>query len=223
MNNRSKCLPCFLVLAAVVQAGSANLAQAGPPGDLVFDDGFEETAGELYGWSFNPPPDCPSFDPTPDGLIPDFPPLRFFGGGTLDPDFKIVFGGGTTEFPGNFGVAREIKILSGRYISLSFTVANPLPGDGNGKLDWVAGNGGGTGILTASISRCPGDFTTGLGTGCVKQSSPLRWRNGTSTATLCGLVPGQRYFLNAVYGQAMSPGVNECSQAECDWLVQTND
>ncbi len=177
------------------------------------------SSNDEYG-GFPPPGDCGPTEQPPAGTTHENP-LEIFGQNSrlvVTNNFEGPFGEG---WPAIQNSKEDIFIGRNQWAALGFIAGQAASCTGTGcsrslgRIEWDTSIFGDA-PKVVSISRCPGDFNTELGS-CRVSVSPLLWQYGAGFG--CNLTVGQQYYLNIIHGNAIDPSQTECGANECAALI----
>ncbi len=183
---------------------------------------IQSTGGGGNFAGFNPPADCAATAPPPVGTVRNNPlGVGLTAGVNVVNNFEGFFG---DMWPGLSNVNIVGRMIPNQYVAIGFNTGDLCTGAG---CDRLAGGFSydpsaiGNGLLTVSISRCPGDFSSALGNCRMEGLGTFNWAY-SPFGNSCVLEQGQQYFLNAINAAEDDPSTTSCTNSTglCGWLVK---
>jgi hypothetical protein len=175
-------------------------------------------------------PECSS-RPAPVGITQQTTMTNYNLGGTLNQQNNEFPLGGSINITGyvpllgtSFNQPNQVArlfLFPNNYAALSFSTTGVATG-ATGHVSWeqVA-----SGLFSAQISPCPGDFDWVVDANCKASgiASALTWKIGTKPQSnpgfYCYLDPNKTYYLNVVSSDNGTWTTNTCGSTYCTWLV----
>ena len=169
--------------------------------------------------------------PAPVGITQQTTMTNYNLGGTLNQQNNEFPLGGSINITGyvpllgtSFNQPNQVArlfLFPNNYAALSFSTTGVATG-ATGHVSWeqVA-----SGLFSAQISPCPGDFDWVVDANCKASgiASALTWKIGTKPQSnpgfYCYLDPNKTYYLNVVSSDNGTWTTNTCGSTYCTWLV----